>query len=59
MAGNLCLCGCGQLTKGGRYRPGHDQKLRAALEKEAGGLESLRMIVEKHLGKTIAADTNQ
>jgi hypothetical protein len=22
-----CLCGCGSMTRGGRFRPGHDAKL--------------------------------
>jgi hypothetical protein len=29
--GQLCECGCGGMTKGGRYLPGHDSKHRAAL----------------------------
>ena len=48
-----CICGCGEETKGGRFRPGHDQKLRAAIEDAAGGLEELRVIVEKHIGRAI------
>lgn len=52
-----CICGCGEVTKGGKFRPGHDQKLRAAIETAAGGLESLRVIVEKHTGKTISTTT--
>jgi hypothetical protein len=31
---NLCECGCGQVTKGGGFLPGHDQRLRAGLERE-------------------------
>jgi len=52
----ICLCGCGEATKGGKFRPGHDQKLRVAIEEAAGGLESLRAIVEKHLGHEISTD---
>jgi len=52
----VCICGCGELTKGGRFRPGHDQKLRAAIEDAAGGLEALRVIVEKHIGRSIATN---
>ena len=48
-----CICGCGEETKGGKFRPGHDQKLRSAIEDAAGGLEELRVIVEKHIGRTI------
>ena len=50
-----CICGCGEETKGGRFRPGHDQKLRAAIEDAAGGLEQLRVIIEKHIGRAITA----
>lgn len=50
-----CICGCGEETKGGKFRPGHDQKLRAAIEQAAGGLEELRVIVEKHIGRAISA----
>lgn len=28
-----CLCGCGETTKGGKYRPGHDARHHAALKK--------------------------
>ena len=42
-----CNCGCGGQTKGGRYLPGHDQKLRTAIEETAGGLLELKLLVEK------------
>jgi hypothetical protein len=48
-----CICGCGEETKGGKFRPGHDQRLRTAIEEAAGGLESLRVIVQKHIGRAI------
>ena len=35
------------MTKGGWYAPGHDQKLRAAIEAKVGGLPELRLLVEK------------
>jgi hypothetical protein len=54
-----CICGCDQPTKGGRFLPGHDQKLRAAIEHAAGGIEELRSIVEKATGKTIAVKYGQ
>ena len=50
-----CICGCGGRTKGGKFLPGHDRKLQAALEEAVGGIESLRAIVEKHLGKSVTA----
>ncbi len=42
-----CDCGCGEITKGGWYMPGHDQKLRAAIENKVGGLTELKQLVEK------------
>ena len=32
-----CQCGCEATTKGGRFLPGHDAKLKSALVKEALG----------------------
>ncbi|WP_372520235.1 hypothetical protein [Roseovarius sp.] len=54
-----CLCGCGEKTKGGKYRPGHDQKLRTAIEEAVGGLENLRTIAEKHLGELITTSASK
>ncbi len=48
-----CRCGCGEMTKGGWYIPGHDQKLRTAIENKVGGLEQLKRLVEQQLGCTI------
>lgn len=42
----LCQCGCGEVVLSGSFKPGHDQKLRIALEMRAGGLEGLRKLVE-------------
>ena len=42
-----CGCGCGEMTKGGIYAPGHDQKLRTAIENKVGGLPALKQLVEK------------
>lgn len=33
--GPLCLCGCGDFTKGGKFRPGHDARYHAAQKKAA------------------------
>jgi len=30
-----CKCGCGEMTKGGTYRPGHDAKHMSAVLKAA------------------------
>jgi hypothetical protein len=40
-----CECGCGQ-ESGSDFAPGHDQRLRVALEKRVGGLLQLRALVE-------------
>lgn len=32
-SGPECLCGCGERTKGGRFRPGHDARYHAAQKK--------------------------
>jgi hypothetical protein len=41
-----CKCGCGEtVVSTASFRPGHDQKLRIALEQRAGGLEALRDLV--------------
>jgi len=31
----ICLCGCGETTKGGRFRPGHDARYHAAQKRAA------------------------
>ena len=53
MSERECYCGCGETTRGGRFRPGHDQKLRKAIEDAVGGLDSLRAIVEAHVKRPI------
>ena len=45
----LCGCGCKGVTKGGIYLPGHDQKLRVAIEENVGDLQALKTLVEKTL----------
>lgn len=54
----ICICGCGEPTKGGKFKPGHDQSLRVAIEKAVGGLENLVVIVEKHLGHPLDSRPN-
>ena len=54
-----CACGCGDLTRGGRFIPGHDAKLNAwALRVERGIIElsdidhdGIRAAVAAHLGR--------
>lgn len=41
-----CACGCGEVPVNGKFLPGHDQKLRADLERRVGDLIPLRMLVE-------------
>ncbi len=45
-----CFCGCGQMTKGGRFTPSHDSHPMSAMLAEVGGIVGLRPIVEAHLG---------
>ena len=56
MARNLqpkyCACGCGGISRN-KWLPGHDQKLRAAIEHEVGGLIELRRIIEERLHRRI------
>ena len=49
-----CACGCGQITIGGaRFITGHDRRLEVAIVNEVGGVENLRAIVEKAIGRKI------
>ena len=53
-----CACGCGTLTKGaGKFAPGHDQKLRIAIENHVGGLEQLRDAVEEFTHRPVEVMT--
>lgn len=47
-----CACGCGG-TGMTSWLPGHDQMLRAAIEREVGGLVELRRIIEELLQRGI------
>lgn len=49
-----CACGCGQPTIGGaRFVAGHDRRLEVAILNEVGGVENLRDIVERAIGRRI------
>lgn len=50
MGRKACECGCEGMTEGGDFLPGHDQRLRAAIERRAGGLLLLRDLVEQATG---------
>jgi len=54
---NLCNCGCGETTAGGQFLPGHDQKLRIAIERKVGGLLELKALVEKVCHCTIEVES--
>ncbi len=41
-----CECGCGECTRGGVFKPGHDQRLLANLQRRIGGILSLRDLVD-------------
>ena len=41
-----CHCGCNEITSGGNFKPGHDQKLRSKHEGQTGGLLALKKLVE-------------
>ncbi|SMY06540.1 hypothetical protein [Flavimaricola marinus] len=51
-----CECGCGDDTKGGDFLPGHDQRLRAEIERRVGGLLKLRRLVELQIGAPIMCE---
>ena len=59
MTPKLCDCGCGEMTKGGDYRTGHDRKLGAAIERAAGGLLELKALVEETLDCAINPNADQ
>lgn len=50
-----CMCGCGGLTKGGKFLPGHDAKLKGTLQKSFRsdkGLNVKQKELVKNLGWT-------
>ena len=50
-----CGCGCGGMTKGGDFIPGHDSKLMSAIVEAVGGTKALHALVEKTTGTKIRA----
>lgn len=49
-----CACGCGDMTKGGKFLPGHDSRtLSAILEHIDGDISDLRKMVEDVTGKPV------
>lgn len=55
---NSCLCGCGAPVNRS-FRPGHDQRLRKAIEEAVGGIEELKRLVEAHVGHPIVAKSSR
>jgi|HubBroStandDraft_1064217.scaffolds.fasta_scaffold141940_2 hypothetical protein len=53
----FCECGCNEEAAVGSFKPGHDQKLRTALERRVGGLLALRLLVEA--AESLAAGQSQ
>ena len=48
-----CACGCGAMTRGGAFLPGHDAKTLSAIIEAAGGTPALKKLVENALNRTI------
>lgn len=42
----VCKCGCNEVTAGGLFKPGHDQRLRSRIEGDVGGILNLQSLVE-------------
>lgn len=51
-----CECGCGH-ESASDFMPGHDQRLRVALEKRIGGLLQLRELVDATEGYVTGAES--
>lgn len=60
-AEGICTCGCEGKTKGGRFLPGHDARLKSALRKSilAGSLEARQRMIILGWEKFIPADAEQ
>lgn len=48
-----CACGCGGMTKGGVFLPGHDAKTISAIIEVTGGIPKLKRLIESALNKQI------
>jgi len=42
-----CACGCGEMTAGGDFRPGHDSKTLSAIIERVGGVIELKKKIEE------------
>ena len=55
-----CACGCEQMTKGGKFIPGHDTKVyRAILQHIDGDIIDLKKFVEAHSGHAVVVDHDE
>jgi len=55
-----CGCGCGGMTKGGQFIPGHDSILLSSIVQRVGGLLKLKTIVEDHIEEEVSVvETNR
>ena len=55
----VCLCGCGQMTAGGRYRPSHDADVLRTISDAVGGIAGIREIVEARLGRKLTVENRR
>jgi len=52
-----CGCGCGQMTKGGKFIPGHDARVyRAILQHIDGDVIALKEFVEAHTNRAVVVE---
>ena len=52
-----CACGCGAMTRGGDFLPGHDARTLSAVISSVGGVAALRKLVESALKRRIEVET--
>lgn len=52
-----CACGCGAMTRGGDFLPGHDARTLSAVINTVGGVAALRALVENALKRRIEVET--
>lgn len=53
-----CGCGCGEMTAGGDFKPGHDSKTLSAILVRVGGMLKLKELIEEQTGTPIKTETN-
>lgn len=55
-----CGCGCGEMTKGGKFVQGHDAKVyRAILQTIGGDVLDLKVLVERATGAQVVVNHNE